>query len=232
MWEGEKLQEREWHPGDIAFLPASSELRSTPDHPYRENVISIDSALLIARARSYLEGRKIDMHYECITGFETTAVARLMHQLVTSGEYKAWPLLTDSLVMAMSVCVARKFSPRIERKLARMDKSGLNEARMKRVIDLVEAKLGEPIRLDDMASAASLSPYHFNRSFKKVMGMPPTRYVLERRLRHAQMLLRTSALTLAAIAHECGFASQSHFTDAFKAAIGITPAVFRATLMS
>ncbi|MNN10310.1 Exoenzyme S synthesis regulatory protein ExsA [compost metagenome] len=62
--------------------------------------------------------------------------------------------------------------------------------------------------------------------------MSPTRYVLQRRIRHAQLLLKTTGLTLAAIAHECGFASQAHFTGAFKAATGTTPAKFRQVILS
>lgn len=231
-WEGDALPEHEWRPGTVAFLPAGTELRSTPEHPYRENVVSLDSELLIGRVRAYLDTNEIETRYADVTSEDTTGVARLLHQLVSSGEWRAWPLLTDSLVLALTVAVARKFNPAFERELAQKNKQGLSEVRIKRVMDFVEARLSETIRLEEMAATASLSPYHFTRSFKKAMGVPPSRFVMERRLRHAQMLLQTSAMTLAAIAHECGFASQSHFTSAFKAAIGITPAIFRATLMS
>lgn len=221
-----------WSPGDIAFLPAHSEFRSTPDRPYRENALSLDSELLIARGRAYLETYNIETHFADITCDEITPVARLLHQLVSSNECKAWPLMTDSLVLALTVSIVRKFSPKAEQTRIEMNKSGLNNARTKRVVEFVEANIGNAIRLEDMAAAAALSPYHFTRSFKQAMGMSPTRFVLEQRIRDAQIRLRTTATSLAAIAHDCGFASQSHFTSAFKAAVGITPALFRATVMS
>lgn len=231
-WQGERLPPREWRPGDVAFLPGGTELSSRPNRAYRENVVSLDSQLLIQRIRDYLESQKAQPRYAPITSHETTHGARLLHQLVASGEFQAWPLLTDCMVLALAVAVASKMSPAGERAFAKPHAHGLNKARTQRVVDFVEANLSNPIRLEAMAESASLSQFHFIRSFKREMGVSPTRYVLQRRIRHAQMLLKTTGLTLAAIAHECGFASQSHFTGAFKAATGTTPAKFREVIFS
>ena len=92
----------------------------------------------------------------------------------------------------------------------------------------MEAHLDEDITLDRLAGEACLSPYHFARAFKAATGAPPHRYLTDRRLERAKILIAANQLPLAAIAAACGFSSQAHFTKTFKAATGATPGVYRA----
>jgi AraC family transcriptional regulator len=108
----------------------------------------------------------------------------------------------------------------------------LSAARFKRVIDFVEAHLDRDIALNDLAEVCCLSPYHFARAFKARMGSTPYGYVLERRMERAKLLMLAGDLSLCQVALECGFASQSHFTTAFKRVTGITPGEFRKFGMS
>lgn len=103
----------------------------------------------------------------------------------------------------------------------------LSPVKLKRVIDYVEANLGEPISLIDMASVADLSVFHFSRMFKLATGDTPYHFVAARRLARAELLLRTTELPLAQLALDCGFASQSHFNAAFLKAMGTTPGRYR-----
>ncbi|MEH3148056.1 MAG: AraC family transcriptional regulator [Methylobacterium frigidaeris] len=63
--------------------------------------------------------------------------------------------------------------------------------------------------------------------FKASFGVPPHRYVVERRIARARDLLAGGRESLAGIALACGFASQSHFTRSFRQATGVTPAAWR-----
>lgn len=231
VWEGERQPTRHWSPGDVAFLPERSELRSVADRHYRETVISLADARLVETARMYIERSEVDIRYADITSPDASGIARVLHGLITSGECSNWPLLTDSLVQAMSVAIVRRFEPR---RAALVDgkRMSLDRPRQRRAMDFVEANIGKPIRLAEMAAAAALSPFHFSRSFKSTMGMSPTRYVLQRRIREAQQMLRMSSAPLAEVALACGFASQSHFTTAFKQEIGVTPGQYRSSANS
>lgn len=225
-WEGERLPKRTWQPGDVAFLPERSELQLRADRRYRETILSLEDSLLVDTARAYIDRSRVDARYDRITGPDSSGIAQVLRTLIVSGECENWPLLTDSLALAMTAAVVRHFSPQeAERFEARS--AGLSAVRRRRTVDFVEANIGTRFELATMASAASLSPFHFCRMFKKTMGVSPVRYVLQRRVREAQALLRGSTKTLAEIALECGFASQSHFTTAFKKAVGVTPGRYR-----
>lgn len=80
----------------------------------------------------------------------------------------------------------------------------------------------------DLAGVAAMSPWHFARTFRDVMGAPPQAYVRERRIEVAkEMLAHRASMTLASVALAAGFASQAHFTTALKGATGLTPGQIR-----
>lgn len=103
----------------------------------------------------------------------------------------------------------------------------LSPAKLKRVIDFVEANLNEMIGLDDLARAAGLSANHFLRVFKLATGETPYHFLRTRRLERARVLLAEASMPLAELALECGFANQAHFTAAFTRELGISPGRYR-----
>jgi AraC family transcriptional regulator len=64
---------------------------------------------------------------------------------------------------------------------------------------------------------------------QKCDGVSPHQYVMKARLDRAQEMLAGSDLTIAQVADSLGFASQSHFTRAFRGHAGQTPSSWRAT---
>lgn len=231
QWEGERPIKHDWAKGSVAYLPARSELTCTTEQIYDETLLSLDDRLLIETANSYIERSDVDARFVEVTTSEVRDIVHVLHRMVASGEYQNWPLMTDSLQMALCAAVVRRFAPR---DAARADASGtgMSASRQRRAVDFVEANIGNRFNLRDMAGAANLSTYHFSRAFKKATGKTPTRYVRDRRMREAQMLLKSSRMSLAEIALHCGWASQAHFTTTFKQWLGVTPGQFRQTVTS
>ena len=83
------------------------------------------------------------------------------------------------------------------------------------------------ICLDDVAGEAGMSPAHFSRIFKKVMGLPYQDYLNGRRITKAKSLLRTSAQSVTEIAVSLGFADPTGFGRIFKKLTGHTPSTYR-----
>ncbi len=106
-------------------------------------------------------------------------------------------------------------------------KGGLSPYAKRQILDFIESHLDRALTLQQLAETVHLSEYHFARMFKVSFGVPPHQYVTERRLNQAARLLQDRNLTLAEIALRCGFSSQSHFSNRFKAFYRVTPASFR-----
>ncbi|MEY2417045.1 MAG: AraC family transcriptional regulator, partial [Ilumatobacteraceae bacterium] len=100
-------------------------------------------------------------------------------------------------------------------------------ARMSHVRDLIESALDEDLALERLAAEAGVAPHAFAAAFSKVVGIPPYRYVILRRVERAKKLLRLTDLPISRIAYDTGFASQSHLATTFKRNVGETPGAYR-----
>jgi AraC family transcriptional regulator len=98
---------------------------------------------------------------------------------------------------------------------------------LKRIKELIEAELGKDLSLEVLASDSGYSRAHFLRMFRVSTGTTPHRYVLERRIDRAQQLLQGKGASLADIAADCGFSSQTHMTDVFRRNLNTTPREYR-----
>src|SRR5690606_41574835 len=91
------------------------------------------------------------------------------------------------------------------------------------------AHLSSERRSSELAGDDGLEPHHSRRACRAATGLPPHRYVTERRLARAAELLRDpNGPPIADVAARVGFSSQSHLTTAFGRQYGLTPAAYRA----
>lgn len=95
--------------------------------------------------------------------------------------------------------------------------------------DWLAADLARQPSLDEMAAYLGLSRFHLLRSFQKQVGLSPRQWAMQLRTRRAQALLR-AGLPATEVAHELGFADQSHLNRHFRAAYGVSPGSFQRAL--
>jgi AraC-like DNA-binding protein len=98
---------------------------------------------------------------------------------------------------------------------------------VERVILAMHESLDEPLSLEDMASMASLSPYHFNRIFHQITGIPPSRFLYALRLEVAKRLLLTTQFSVTDICYEVGYNSLGSFVTRFTQLVGLSPGSLR-----
>jgi len=115
----------------------------------------------------------------------------------------------------------------LSRDLATPSDEGITMESLHRVVQLVQERLAEPLRVADLAAAAECSTASLERRMKKVFGVTATQFVLRSRVDRATRLLTTSATSLASIATEVGFYDQADFTRRFARLTNETPAQFR-----
>jgi AraC family transcriptional regulator len=92
---------------------------------------------------------------------------------------------------------------------------------------ILAANYDRAVRLEDIARAVEISPFHLCRAFKRVTGVPMRAYVTHLRLRAALGQVVDPAVSLGDIAHEHGFSNHSHFAAAFRKEFRITPSEVR-----
>ncbi|MDR3529140.1 MAG: AraC family transcriptional regulator, partial [Rhodopila sp.] len=102
-----------------------------------------------------------------------------------------------------------------------------DEKRIATVLHCIEAEADQALSLADLARDAAMSPYHFLRTFRHVVGMTPHRFILRTRLRNAAVHLRRSSRPVLDIALDAGFTDLSTFNRQFRTTMGMTPTVYR-----
>ncbi|MBC3383099.1 AraC family transcriptional regulator [Pseudomonas sp. SWRI179] len=95
-----------------------------------------------------------------------------------------------------------------------------------RAAQFIHDHCSEALKLEDICTAAQLSPSYLSRAFKRHYGMTPHAFLVNRRIQFARRQLREGKL-IADVALDCGFADQAHFQRAFKQHLAATPGQYR-----
>jgi AraC family transcriptional regulator len=83
------------------------------------------------------------------------------------------------------------------------------------------------ISLQELATHCNVSPFHFCRIFKKFTAYSPHQYLLNVRLKHAEMLVRNTSRPIMDICFLSGFHSLEHFATMFKQRYKMSPSQYR-----
>lgn len=109
----------------------------------------------------------------------------------------------------------------------RADTIAAHRQAAERVIRAMRTHLDEALSLDDMAEIALCSPYHFNRVFRDVVGIPPSQFLYALRLQRAKRLLLTTDLSVTEICFTVGYNSLGSFIQRFTELVGVSPTRLR-----
>ena len=134
-------------------------------------------------------------------------------------------LVLDTLLHSLIVHLLSECSTLAE--TSSLAPHAISPTRLRRVLDFIESNLAADIELEDLASVAGSSRFHFSRAFREATGFPPYRYLIHRRIDAAKTMLLQDDLSIAEIAQHCGFNSQSQFTAMFRQVFGTSPGRFR-----
>lgn len=101
-------------------------------------------------------------------------------------------------------------------------------SRINKTFDYIESNLDKPMTLDELATIANFSKFHFNRIFQSIVGETPFQYILRVRLERAAMLISTNKNdSISEIAYKCGFSDISIFSRNFKNYFQISASQYR-----
>jgi AraC family transcriptional regulator len=157
-----------------------------------------------------------------------SAMVAAVHAEMVAG-FPSGRLFLDSVEQAMAVTLVNGHA--VRHRPVQLYRGGLGSARLRRIKELVHAKIEDDLSLDEMAQSVGLSTAHFARMFRKSTGETPHRFVLRQRLERAKAMLRAPDARVLDVAVACGFKTQQHFAQVFREVWGVSPTEYRQDLV-
>jgi AraC family transcriptional regulator len=142
-------------------------------------------------------------------------------------------LYAESLANILAVHLLRSYSTRVAPPAGAENEAAPVPAQRSRAvadaITFIQGNYAREVKLEDVAAAVHLSPFHLARLFKQVTGVTLHQCLVQVRVNAARSLISAGSgqRSLAEVAAAVGFADQSHLTRQFKRHFGVTPSQFR-----
>jgi AraC family transcriptional regulator len=153
-----------------------------------------------------------------------SALVTAAHAEMVAG-FPSGRLFLDSVEQAMAIALVRDRA--VRHRLVQISRGGLGPARLRRIKELVDAKMEDDLSLDEMAQSVNLSTAHFARMFRKSTGETPHQFVLRQKIERAKAMLRPPNARILDVAVACGFKTQQHFAQVFRDVCGVSPTEYR-----
>lgn len=227
-WEdGRRAPDTPLRAGDMTMYSLERDPRSRLNHVFHSIHLRIPRSLLAAvasEARRAKAGTN-ELAYAPGAGTDDAVFRGLMAQLrpALARPDRASTLFVDSVTSAVVTHLATEYG-RI--RLPRL-RGRLSPRQQLRAFELIDARLDGHLTVRELATHCELSTSRFSSVFKRTTGVAPHRWLTLRRVERAKALLGDASLSLASIAHACGFADQSHLTHVFVATTGLPPGAWR-----
>src|ERR1700726_1694803 len=157
-----------------------------------------------------------------------SAMVAAVHAEMVAG-FPSGRLFLDSVEQAMAVTLVNGHA--VRHRPVQLYRGGLGSARLRRIRELVHAKMEDDLSLDEMAESVGLSTAHFARMFRKSTGETPHQFVLRQRIERAKAMLRAPNARVLDVAVACVFKTQQHFAQAFRDLWGVSPTEYRQDLV-
>lgn len=127
----------------------------------------------------------------------------------------------------MSLDIYKLFAELLNPQSIKSKGEGNYEENIQEIQNYIAENLNEKLTVQGLADKTLMSISHFSRVFKQQTGFSPYEYVLLTRLNKAKYLLQKTEMSVAAIAYETGFNSESNFICFFTENEGVSPGKFR-----
>lgn len=148
-----------------------------------------------------------------------TILQRVFEEIEGEGEH--YRLIVRGLIAEFFALLLRSY---VSGDKSREDNINLKQAEVVLpALNKIHADYKDKITAEELASLCNISKYYFCRVFKEVMGTTPIEYIINYRLRVAEIMLKENKESIATIASLCGFEDESYFCRSYKKRKGISP---------
>ena len=213
-----KKERRDIHPGDLILLSPGQA------HSYRANPVSPWSIFWI-----HFDGRLSQTYTELIASNSPVKPIGVNSHLVQSFDH-----LINKRRRSLNITHHLHQANQLKTLLTDISGvtevgeqgNGINPAIAKVLLHMQQHLAGE-LDLDELATIANLSKYHFIRAFRASTGYTPIQHLIHLRMETACQRLDQSAKAIKHIAAELGYNDPLYFSRQFKKVMGLSPQDYR-----
>ena len=208
----------------ISFIPAGASAWGYSDHVrrVRETRLQFNAEDMASLLSEETDAGRLETPLVNFADPRISAIGDILFPECLQPDGRS-PLYVESLILALFTDLMR-----FEKKPAATSAhSPLSPAQLRRVIEYMREHFDATLHLTELANLAGISRSRLGRAFKASTGLSPHRWLTKLRIERAQELLLEGGHSLSDIALATGFSEQSHFTRAFRDAIGATPGEWR-----
>ncbi|MCC2683214.1 MAG: transcriptional regulator, AraC family [Paenibacillaceae bacterium] len=209
-------------PGEMFFIDLSKEHSYSSDKLHPSEVIWI-----------HFGGAQAQTYYQLVEGLgpifqsdNPQTMGRMFRELVYL--FNERPLCLDLYVSGLITSILTNLAVyALQGGSSHPDAGAVYTDKINNAIAFMEKEYQSNLRIEDIAKAALLSPYHFSRIFKQSTGFTIKEYLIKFRLTQAKYLLANTDLSQTEIAAQVGFTDQSYLGRVFRKYEKTTPLQYR-----
>lgn len=213
-------------PGNIWINPPKTPFTHNISEPCHFVILAIEESVLLAHCPLAIEGKKLSFlnNYNVVDDTIKGIVELFMLEAQSQGRNGATYL--KSLLSLLASHYVQNYSNFLDLQHQQLNASKFDQRQVDKIEQYIEKHIGSHISIEALADLLGCSKFYFLREFKKVTGVTPYQYLMNKRLSKAKTLLSESDTSIASVSLALGFSDQSHFTRAFKNQFGQTPGQF------
>ena len=215
----------------MAFYPKDSDFRIRTTNVLPGLVVELDprkwiEGTALADGQALLTLRYLDYVHDPVAAELGRAGIQLLLEDDSTGA-PADQLAIEAIALGLVARVFRRLTAGSRVRPDDRAAGRLSGRKMALATEYVEASLGGTVTVTQLARLLGMSVSSFSVAFSATLGTTPARYVVERRVARARLLLVQLELSVAEVALICGFSNQAHLTRVFKTLVGVTPGAYR-----
>ncbi|TCK28150.1 AraC family transcriptional regulator [Ancylobacter aquaticus] len=204
-------------------LPGSGRIiKASADEPFVGMTVDLDVAVVRGMVEQLEELPSSPGGGPCafVTQVDE-ALADCIHRLMRmSDNPKAIPILYPSVMR--DICYWLLSGPQ-GAEICRLSLPASNTERVAKAIHLLRDNIAQPMRVEQLAEAARMSPSSFHQHFKALTSMTPLQYQKQLRLLEARRLMVANAASVADASYKVGYESASQFSREYSRMFGVAP---------
>lgn len=200
-----------------------SVVEATPDQPYLGLKLNLDSTELcdiVAQIQSNSDKKESSVRGVFVSDADEPLIDCALRLTQLLDAPRDIPFLAAMIIREIYYRLLIGEQGEAVRQIAT---SGSNMQRIAKVIKQIKADFKEPMRVEDLAEQANMSPASFYRHFKEVTSMSPLQYQKQIRLLEARRLLLIKDIDATHAAYQVGYESPSQFSREYSRMFGAPP---------